>query len=50
MPGVTPAAFLAGEAAVASPIAQRLETGKVSSEPKLRCYVTASCRRRTVRQ
>ncbi len=46
MPGVSPAAFLTGEAGVAGPVAQRLETGKVSSEPQLRCYVTASCRRR----
>ncbi len=50
MPGVTPAAFLAGEAGVAGPIAQRLETGKVSSEPPLRCYVAASCSRRATRQ
>jgi hypothetical protein len=50
MPGLTPEEFLAGEAAVAGPIAQRLETGKVNREPPLRCYVTASCGRRTTRR
>ena len=43
MPYVTPASFVTNEAALAAVIPSRLTTGEVTSEPALRCYVTASC-------
>jgi hypothetical protein len=49
MAGVTESAFLNGEQSVVEPIPARLQMGDVSREPALRCYVTASCRRRRAR-
>jgi hypothetical protein len=43
MPYVTPLSLVAHEAQLVALVGERATVGMVTSEPPLRCYVTASC-------
>jgi hypothetical protein len=43
MPYVTPLSLVAHEAQLVTLVGERATVGMITSEPPLRCYVTASC-------